>query len=161
MTRFVALLVFMVLSAMAQAKTFDWVRPGADPYRGSDDRALTLLASDNLIPSAAVQGLRNLMRNGGCHMESVIPNDFQITRMLFGNDVRVPNVVARTSQWSSGVPRSVRVCTYRAQGGVIYILLRPDVCGNWSVRIVTVQGVCIVDQLLCDGKCEKIRNNQH
>ena len=143
----------------AQTADFLWRRPGADPLRGiSDQAAVAKLASDGLMSPEVQQQFLGLIRQGRFAWDE-IPNDFRFTRMLFGRGVIAPNTIALTSQWPVSVSRQIRRYEVRT-GGTVYVLVRPEVCGNWALRIVTIQGECIRDVAGCTPECEQLRKNQ-
>lgn len=138
---------------------FEWRRPGADPLRGvSDAAAIAKLASRGLIPPEVQQQFLALIREGKFAWDE-IPNNFFFTRMLFGRGVIAPNTIALTDQWPPGASRQVRRYMVRVVG-TVYVLIRPEVCGNWALRIVTIQGECIRDVAGCTPECEQLRKNQ-
>lgn len=138
---------------------FEWRRPGADPLRGiSDQAAVAKLASDGLMSPEVQQQFLGLIRQGRFAWDE-IPNDFRFTRMLFGRGVIAPNTIALTSQWPASASRQIRRYEVRT-GGTVYVLVRPEVCGNWALRIVTIQGECIRDVAGCTPECEQLRKNQ-
>lgn len=144
----------------AQTADFQWRRPGADPLRGriSDQAAVAKLASDGLMPPEVQQQFLDLIMQGGFAWDE-IPDNFRFTRMLFGRGVIAPNTVALTSQWPVSASRRIRRYEVRV-GSTVYVLVRPEVCGNWALRIVTIQGECIRDVAGCTPECEQLRKNQ-
>ncbi len=149
--------------AQAEASDFLWRRPGADPLRGvSDAEALRKLASGNLVPKLAHQALLSKVQSGQGFPDEipVMDGGFRFTRMLFGRGVLVPNVIALTAEWPNEASRRVRHYEYRDTDGLVYVLIRPEICGNWSLRIVQTQGQCVRDNALCGPECDSLRRNQ-
>ena len=144
-----------------EVKHFDWTYPGVRPYTGSDEQAFTLLASGGLIPPHVLAELRERVRNNAGDLEDTISDGDRFTLMVFGKGTRMPNVVARAIQWPSGATRAIIRYEYRFKERV-YVLLRPSVCGNWALRVLTIQGECIacIECTQDDPECEEIRLEQ-
>lgn len=152
-----------VSPAQAEASDFLWRWPGRDPLHGvSDAEALRLLCSGNLVPNTAYQALLGEVRSGQGFLDEipVMDGGFRFTRMLFGRGVLVPNVIALTAEWPNEASRRVRHYEYRDADGLVYVLIRPEICGNWSLRIVQTQGQCVRDNALCGPECDSLRRNQ-
>lgn len=144
---------------------FHWPRPNIAPYKGSAKTAVVLLTSDGLVPPDVIEQLYAKASSGVPDWSEDIPRNYRITRMLFtdgGKHVVATNVVAMTDRWPQKATRLADFYRIRAADGKVYLLIRPHVCGNWSLRIVTPQGVCIEDPVLCEQKkdCEKLRRLQ-
>lgn len=143
-----------------------WNRAAVAPYgNGSVERAIDLLVAPDVVADAGKrarirQSLLAKVRQGPEWTES-IPRNFRSTRMVFANGTLLPNVVAGTEHWSSGQTRMADFYQHIEQDGTVYLLFRPHVCSNWSLRIITPQGVCIRDELLCAGECDKLRKQLH
>lgn len=144
-----------------EAKHFDWLHPGVRPYTGPDDeRALNMLASGGVvIPAEAHTQLSAQVRAGAGYPEQTIPNGYFFTRMLFGDSKRVSNVIARTDQWPQGATQAIVRYSYRLADKV-YVLLRPSVCGNWALRVISLQGECIACVDCAQDDCEEIEREQ-
>lgn len=144
---------------------FPWRRPNVAPYKGNLKTAVVLLTSGGLVPPDVGALLGEKAANGVPDWSEDIPLNFRITRMLFtegGKHIVATNVVAMTDRWPQGVTRRADFYRVHAADGKVYLLIRPHVCGNWSLRILTPQGVCIEDPILCEKSkdCEKLRRLQ-
>lgn len=139
-----------------------WDRAAVAPYgNGSVERAIDLLVAQDVVADAGKrarikQALLTKVRQGPEWVEP-IPRNFRSTRMVFANGTVLPNVVAGTERWSAGQTRMADFYQHVESDGTVYLLFRPHICSNWSLRIITPQGVCIRDELLCAGECEKLR----
>ncbi|MDO8517880.1 MAG: hypothetical protein Q7S26_01130 [bacterium] len=140
------------------AKHFDWTHPGVRPYTGSDEQAFASLASGGLIPPHVLAPLQDAVRNNAGYQDT-IPDGYRFTRMLFGSGSRVNNVVAHTAQWPAEATRAIVRYEYRLHEKV-YVLLRPSVCGNWALRILNIQGVCIACVDCAQDDREEIKREQ-
>lgn len=112
-----------MISAPDQPPTY-WDAPGADPWRGTFDRAAELLAGAGGIPPAVYA---DIIDHGRCVMRDVREGE-RIDAMTFGRDQVETNVVARPSHWRSNVVRLTLDCTdsYGRHA------LLPVACGNYS-----------------------------
>jgi len=144
---------------------FKWSRPNVAPYKGSVTTATELLMSDGLVPEDIKARLRGKATHGVPDWSEDIPHNFRFVRMLFTNGTRhvtATNVVAMTGVWPRGATRRADFYRVRADDGKVYLLVRPHVCGNWSLRVLSPQGVCIEDPILCGQQkdCEELRRLQ-
>ena len=158
----VVLALWFAPSALAENwREFLWRVPGRDPLHGmTDTQAVQKLASGGMIPPDALNALLNLVGQGVFRVDS-IPHNFFFTRMLFGFGIIAPNTRALTDEWPDTATRRVKVYEYEdKKTHISYVLIRPDVCGNWSLRIITAQGVCVQDDTKCDPSCTQLRINQ-
>lgn len=106
----------------AAAPTY-WDRPDTDPWRGSREQALTLLASTGV----ASVGLLAQLPHDFCRMRSIRDGEV-MNAMVFARNRVMTGVVARTSRWPVTASRLVMECS----DGFGHLLLYPIVCGNWS-----------------------------
>lgn len=145
-----------------KARESCWNRANVAPYgNGGVERAIDLLIDQTLISDAArrtqvKQALLAKVRTGPDWSEP-IPRNFRSTRMVFAGGVILPNAVAGTDHWLPGQTRMADFYQFVAPDGTVYLLFRPHVCSNWAIRIITPQGICIYDEILCAIGCQKLR----
>lgn len=139
-----------------------WPRANVAPYgSGSVDVALRKLLHAGVVPDEgkrerAIAALRDRIASGPTYVD-VIPRNFRSTNMVFAGGQVLPNVVAVTDEWQPGQSRQADWYEYRDPDGTLFVLFRPHVCSNWSLRIITPQGLCIYDESLCEGECLTVR----
>jgi hypothetical protein len=139
-----------------------WPRANVAPYGNGDvNTALRKLLHPGVIPDQvkrerAIAALRDRIASGPTYID-VIPRNFRSTNMVFAGGQVLPNVVAVTDAWQPGQSRQADWYEYRDPDGTLFVLFRPHVCSNWSLRIVTPQGLCIYDEILCEGECLTVR----
>lgn len=130
----------LFVPSIGHAADFHWLHPGAEPYQGTPEQAITALAPK--VPAAVRTVLLHMLVTGeGCR-ETDIPNGFRFDLMLFGKGKKKANVIADTAKWPPNVPRTMLMCTVRHDGRE-YVLLRPTICKNVSLRIISIQDECI------------------
>jgi hypothetical protein len=158
------LFAWLSLSGAAFAQDFHWTHPGGYKYTGTVEQALAAFA--DIVPPQARALLLQKVRSGQKSTDEVT-SGFRVTRMMFGNGQRVPNVVVSASDfqspWWRGASKRLDVYEVTIMTNarkVTYTLYRPWECGNWSVAVYTFQGECIKDELLCDEGCQKIKAHQ-
>ncbi|MBX9906888.1 hypothetical protein K2X96_03255 [Patescibacteria group bacterium] len=147
-------------SACNPATESCWVRPGIAPY-GHDSRlvpaALDKLLTPDIVPVAADrEAIRRFVLIGTPSWRENIPSNFRATRMLFRGGQTLPNVVADTARWGNAT-RMASFYRIALSDGSIALVGQPDICGNWFIVIITPQGVCIRDEVLCGPECERLR----
>lgn len=145
---------------------FHWRRPGYEPYDRQGVRYNDALHEfrDLFARDPDVEGEFRRKVEQSRFTPALVIENWQVTRMLFGRNKRVPNVVVDSSDLAAwgGATRHVRMYTVERVTGSearFYALFYPEVCGNWSLRIG--QRVCVLDQLLCDQGCQELRRRQY
>lgn len=123
--------------------------------------ALSKLLHRGLIPDDAKRarvtaGLLARVQAGPNDVAPIPPN-FRSTNMVYADGVVLPNVVSGVEHWRADQTRQADWYEFRDRDGTLYVLFRPHVCSNWSLRIITLQGYCIYDEILCQGECLKLR----
>ena len=149
--------------ASADDRLFHWRKPGGDPYRGTLDSALSAF-SDLLVrdPDVTDELRQKVHQNRGT--PALVFENWQVTRMMFGAGQRVPNVIVDSSDlaaWGSASRRMMMYTAQRHAGGEarFYAIFRPEVCNNWCIRLGS--RVCILDTVLCDQGCTKLKAKQY
>lgn len=145
---------------------FHWRKPGGNPYDREGRRLDSALAAFRDLyardPDVEDELRRKVQQNS--FTSALVFENWQVTRMLFGANQRVPNVIVNTSDLAAWRRASRKLKMYtaeRATGGEarFYALFFPEVCGNWSMRLG--RRVCILDQLVCDQGCTKLQAQQY
>ncbi|MBY0472717.1 hypothetical protein K2Q00_00310 [Patescibacteria group bacterium] len=148
---------------LADDRFFHWRKPGGDPYRGTLDDALRafgdLFARD---PDVTDELRRKVQQNQGT--QSLVFENWQVTRMMFGATQQVPNVIVDPSDLAAWGNASRRMTMYTAQrhtGGEarFYAIFRPEVCNNWCIKLGARE--CILDLVLCDQGCTQLKAKQY
>lgn len=103
-----------------------WDAPGADPWRGSEERAFHLLAR----ATGASVALLESLEHSTCRMR-LIRDGERFDAMTFGRHGVLTDVVARLDRWPSSASRLAMVCGDGFGNRLIY----PVVCGNWSLEL--------------------------
>lgn len=162
------LLSFGVARADTAPKTGDpcqkgketcWDRAQVAPYGNrSVAAALDRLVTPDLVPNTTDrQRVRALVLAGKPSWTETIALNARATRMIFGEGQILPNTVAQTDKWNPQDSHQVDIYKTTLSDGTVVLIGRPHVCSNWYIVIITPQGVCIVDQLLCDMHCQRLR----
>ncbi len=144
-----------------------WARAAVAPYhspalgpipRAKLERAFDKLITEDLVPHEVDRReVRALVLAGQpTSRGTILPND-RITRMTFAGGQILSNIVAETEKWGDRVTKEVTYYQMTISSGSIVIIGIPDVCGNVFIIIVTPQGVCVEDKLLCDANCEQLK----
>ena len=149
--------------ALADERFFHWRKPGGDPYTGTLDNALSAFG-DLLAPDPDVAGEWRQKVQQNRFQQALVFEDWQVTRMMFGTNQRVPNVIVNSSDLSAwgNATRKMRMYTAERRTGSearFYALFYPEVCGNWSIRLGRRE--CILDTVLCDQGCTRLKAKQY
>lgn len=97
-----------------------WTRPDSNPYRGTRAEAIALLGIPT--PPPAMQ----------CRLREIGDGE-RFREMVFGRRSVEFDVVADIARWPASASRWADDCMYISEGREWH-LVRPLVCGNWSVE---------------------------
>lgn len=154
-----ALVTLWAAKAIAEEALNYWRRPNVAPLQlKKPEQAMELLNHDGIVPPDVVAKLLSKVASGTPDWTEPLPASYQLTRMGFtrgGTHIALGNVIAVTEAWE-GATRLADFYSAEGTDGRIYLLIRPHVCNNWSLRIVTLQGVCIKDTTRCSKDCLRL-----
>jgi hypothetical protein len=129
----------LVFGTPSYASTI-WDNPNSSPYSGSLDNALSAF-NHNGIDEKLLLILKNKLDNHQCYQRLLI-NGENIDLMMSGTNTVLKDVTVRTDEWKPNQDQVVLECPYISINSngipIIYTLLYPYVCGNWSYKITTV-----------------------
>ena len=113
-----------MLLISAQPPELIYQHPGADPYRGTNEKALRLLypSAKEYLPYSAFAKIET---NGFCRLRFFQQAEL-INAMVYGKDRVATNVYVDVNDWPSSASRLVSECT-DGLGNAIGV---PVVCGN-------------------------------
>jgi hypothetical protein len=140
---------------------FHWRKPGGFPYQGTPQQAFQ--AFGDLLPppgSPAYQELWYKVENRQYKPARVF-EEWRVTRMMFGPNQQVPNVIVNTSDFAAWGSADKTLEMYRAEDDDwTYAVYLPRICGNFCI-MKGKRWQCLPDVRACTAWCQQLQAWQY